>query len=47
MIAAHGSVDVVVSNCVLNLVENGQKRRLFNEIFRVLRRVVVEPSSPT
>ena len=32
------SVDVVVSNCVLNLVEDGQKRRLFEEIFRVLRR---------
>ena len=27
-----------VSNCVLNLVENGDKRRLFDEIFRVLRR---------
>ncbi len=35
---ADGSVDVVVSNCVLNLVENGQKRRLFGEIFRVLTR---------
>lgn len=32
------TVDVVVSNCVLNLVENGDKRRLFTEIFRVLRR---------
>lgn len=32
------SVDVVVSNCVLNLVETGDKRRLFAEIFRVLRR---------
>ncbi len=32
------AVDVVVSNCVLNLVENGDKRRLFAEIFRVLRR---------
>jgi len=31
------SVDVVVSNCVLNLVETGAKRQLFNEIFRVLR----------
>ncbi len=31
------SVDVVVSNCVLNLVESGSKRRLFEEIFRVLR----------
>lgn len=31
------SIDVVVSNCVLNLVESGQKRRLFDEIFRVLK----------
>ncbi|MEX2581384.1 MAG: methyltransferase domain-containing protein [Verrucomicrobiales bacterium] len=31
------TVDVVVSNCVLNLVESGQKRRLFDEIFRVLK----------
>ena len=31
------SVDVVVSNCVLNLVEPGDKRQLFQEIFRVLR----------
>ena len=37
MIAA-GSVDVVVSNCVLNLVENGHKRQLFAEIYRVLAR---------
>ena len=33
-----GSVDVVVSNCVLNLVSAGDKARLFGEIFRVLRR---------
>ena len=33
-----GSVDVVVSNCVLNLVDNAQKRELFGEIYRVLRR---------
>ena len=32
------SVDVVVSNCVLNLVETRMKRQLFAEIFRVLRR---------
>ncbi len=32
------SVDVVVSNCVLNLVESGDKRHLFQEIFRVLRK---------
>jgi len=35
---AGDSVDVVVSNCVLNLVANGEKRRLFAEIYRVLRR---------
>ena len=35
---ATGSVDVVVSNCVLNLVAEGEKRRLFAEIFRVLRK---------
>jgi ubiquinone/menaquinone biosynthesis C-methylase UbiE len=33
-----GSVDVVISNCVLNLVRNADKQRLFREIFRVLRR---------
>jgi arsenite methyltransferase len=33
-----GSVDVVVSNCVLNLVSDAEKRRLFREIHRVLRR---------
>lgn len=32
------SVDVVVSNCVLNLVRSEDKRALFAEIFRVLRR---------
>ncbi len=32
------SVDVVVSNCVLNLVDESEKERLFQEIFRVLRR---------
>lgn len=31
------SVDVVVSNCVLNLVEPEQKPKLFEEIFRVLK----------
>ncbi len=36
MIAA-GSVDVVVSNCVLNLVRRDDRQRLFAEIFRVLR----------
>src|SRR6266478_3964263 len=34
---ANDSVDVVVSNCVLNLVEAHAKRQLFDEIFRVLR----------
>jgi ubiquinone/menaquinone biosynthesis C-methylase UbiE len=36
-LVATGSVDVVVSNCVLNLVEPQDKRQLFAEIFRVLR----------
>ena len=31
------SVDVVVSNCVLNLVRPGDKRQLFEEMFRVLK----------
>ncbi len=31
------SVDVVVSNCVLNLVRSGEKRQLFEEMFRVLK----------
>lgn len=31
-------IDVVVSNCVLNLVRPQDKRQLFSEIFRVLRR---------
>ncbi len=34
---ANDAVDVVVSNCVLNLVESGAKRQLFEEIFRVLK----------
>ncbi len=34
---ADASVDVVVSNCVLNLVEPSAKNRLFGEIFRVLK----------
>ncbi len=34
---ANDSVDVVVSNCVLNLVEAQAKRQLFEEIFRVLK----------
>ena len=34
---ADGSVDVVVSNCVLNLVAQPAKRQLFGEVFRVLK----------
>ncbi len=37
-LVASDSVDVVVSNCVLNLVEPRSKRQLFDEIFRVLRK---------
>lgn len=36
-LVATDSVDVVVSNCVLNLVEAGAKRQLFEEIHRVLK----------
>jgi SAM-dependent methyltransferase len=36
-LVATESVDVVVSNCVLNLVDPRAKRQLFDEIFRVLR----------
>ncbi|SMF82544.1 methyltransferase domain-containing protein [Pseudobacteriovorax antillogorgiicola] len=32
------SIDVVVSNCVLNLVATEEKGKLFSEIFRVLKR---------
>ncbi|MEY2487636.1 MAG: arsenite methyltransferase [Verrucomicrobiota bacterium] len=35
---ASDSADVVVSNCVLNLVEPKSKRQLFDEIFRVLKK---------
>ena len=34
---ASDTIDVVVSNCVLNLVETPLKRQLFSEIFRVLK----------
>jgi len=37
-LVAESAVDVVVSNCVLNLVRPQDKRRLFAEIHRVLRR---------
>ncbi len=36
-LVADGSVDVVVSNCVLNLVRNEDRQQLFAEIFRVLK----------
>jgi ubiquinone/menaquinone biosynthesis C-methylase UbiE len=35
---ARDSIDVVVSNCVLNLVAPKSKRQLFDEIFRVLKK---------
>lgn len=37
-LVADESVDCVVSNCVLNLVRQQDRRQLFQEIFRVLRR---------
>lgn len=37
-LVANESVDVVLSNCVLNLVRPEDKARLFAEVFRVLRR---------
>ncbi len=37
-LVADQSIDVVVSNCVLNLVSNQDKRQLFHELFRVLKR---------
>lgn len=37
-LVADGSVDVVVSDCVLNLVRGDDKSALFREIHRVLRR---------
>jgi len=36
-LVADASVDLVVSNCVLNLVEDAEKRRLVHGIARVLR----------
>jgi len=36
-LVATESIDVVVSNCVLNLVDQRSKHRLFSEIYRVLR----------
>src|SRR6266498_3945212 len=37
-LVASDSIDVVVSNCVLNLVESKSKGQLFEEIFRVLKK---------
>ncbi len=37
-LVADASVDVVISNCVLNLVDNDHKARMFEEIHRVLAR---------
>jgi len=37
-LVADDSIDVVVSNCVLNLVENSKKEQLFAELHRVLKR---------
>ncbi len=37
-LVASNSVDVIVSNCVLNLVRDEDKRKVFAESFRVLRR---------
>lgn len=33
----NNSVDLVISNCVLNLVDDGDKPQLFREIFRVVK----------
>lgn len=37
-LVASDSMDAVVSNCVLNLVRNEDRRQLFAEVFRVLKR---------
>jgi len=37
-LVADSSIDLVLSNCVLNLVGNDEKRALFDEIHRVLKR---------
>ena len=34
---ADDSIDVVVSNCVLNLVDSNEKEQLFRELYRVLK----------
>ncbi len=37
-LVADDSIDVVLSNCVLNLVKTEDKKQLFDEMFRVVRR---------
>lgn len=37
-LVANDSVDVVISNCVLNLVRREDRHQMFSEIYRVLRR---------
>lgn len=37
-LVADDTIDVVVSNCVLNLVATADKQQLFDEIYRVLRK---------
>jgi arsenite methyltransferase len=37
-LVASDSIDVVISNCVLNLIESKSKPQLFDEIFRVLKK---------
>ncbi|MEZ5306005.1 MAG: methyltransferase domain-containing protein [Pyrinomonadaceae bacterium] len=36
-LVADESIDVVISNCVLNLVRNEEKAQMFDEMFRVLK----------
>lgn len=36
-LVADNSIDIIVSNCVLNLVSDKEKRKLFDEMFRVLK----------
>tara|TARA_B100001971_G_C18163579_1_gene522863 strand:+ start:207 stop:1136 length:930 start_codon:yes stop_codon:yes gene_type:complete len=35
---ASNSIDVIVSNCVLNLIDSAAKQQMFTELFRVLKR---------
>ena len=37
VLIADGSIDVIVSNCVLNLVDQNKKKCMFDEMFRVLK----------